>query len=147
MDSNRKRKGPDMSDDGEKNELPPGVTITADKESMIRSISTRSCLDKDRWQSGQMSSLAKHTKLEHLELDKDRYIHHLHESVTQLSHLQSLLLTRCSRLQSLPNAIGQLENLQVVSMRITFLRGTLPLKYQSIFPSLAAFLSVGSYGL
>jgi hypothetical protein len=110
-----------------KDELPAGVIFVETAKSSstdtdtaaadVLSISTRACLDMNRWQSDgrQMPSLEKFTKLQQLELDKDRYLHHLHESVTGLRGLQSLLLTRCSRLQSLPQTIGQLGNLQVVS--------------------------------
>jgi hypothetical protein len=81
----------------------------------IISVSTRACLDINRWQDdSQIPSLENFTQLQHLELDKDRYLTRLHESVTTLKDLQSLVLTRCSRLQGLPHTIGQLSNLQVV---------------------------------
>jgi hypothetical protein len=113
-----------------KDELPVGVifvvetaasTSTDTAAADILSISTRACLDMNRWQNDgrQMSSLEKFTKLQQLELDKDRYLHQLHESVTGLQDLQSLLLTRCSRLQSLPQTIGQLGNLQLVCTYIS----------------------------
>lgn len=96
----------------------PAAAAAAACEQTVLSISTRACLDVYRWQNGQMPSLEKFTKLQHLELDKDRYLHHLNESVTRLQDLQCLLLTRCSRLQSLPQAIGLLGKLQVVCIFI-----------------------------
>ena len=91
-----------------------GVTLSRNTEGEVISLSTKSCLDSERWKT--MPSLSKWPSMEVLDLYFNRYLEFLDEdSISDLKNLKQLLVRRCSRLQSLPTSIGRLTMLQEVS--------------------------------
>jgi hypothetical protein len=89
------------------------VTLTLDSsdgESRTVTLSTRSCLDLDRWKV--MPSLSGFKSLQRVDLYKSRYIESVDdESLLGLIDLRQLYMTRCSRLHSIPVNIGRLTAL------------------------------------
>lgn len=106
----RKRK---LSDHEVAQEVLQGATLFKDpSSSAVVSLSTRDCLDSDRWHT--MPSLDAFATIQTLDLYKNRYITSI-EPIMALSQLKSLSLTRCSALRTLPEEIGKLQHLEVVS--------------------------------
>jgi hypothetical protein len=91
-----------------------GVNIVVDSESKnVVSLSTKRCLDKERWNQS-MPSLAAFPALETLDLENSRYVVALHDSVGSLHQMRLLNLRRCDRLVRLPESLGDTTNLQEV---------------------------------
>ena len=112
MISAKRRKISDRDEIVEEGDL-KGVTLTSDGSGKVVALSTKSCLDSERWE--EMPSLSGLESLQRLDLYMNRYITSLNEeSLSTLKELRVLHLTRCSRLQALPDSTGQLRNLQEV---------------------------------
>lgn len=90
-------------------------TTTSDK---VRSLSTHSCRDSERFEDEMPSLDDDYTaSLFILDLDQSRYIQQISSSLQCCNNLQALYLTNCCRLQTLPSFIGDcLKHLKVLDL-------------------------------